>query len=264
MTRDIIQFVFQTANVAKTIIKLLISRLVNVNICCYLSIYLLMRMFKTPTLLLLLCLLATQYVREGAAQDINTTLNWVRIDCCQMLGVLTTYTVQSTGDKVDLGSCRSNECLELQIVQLFVNHTRSMLDPSSSFGSSNIESVRTSATHIEIMSSVLLQDTRKMLVLALLGRASLPENLREEHASLEYNHALDILSVRDSFCSTDKTIYSTIVIASISLLVFFIACQIVQSENHKQSETQYVNFTDAIVANKTQANMRFLRMNVNR
>jgi len=160
-----------------------------------------MRMFKTPTMLLLLCLLATQYVREGAAQDINTTLNWVRIDCCQMLGVLTTYTVQSTGDKVDLGSCRSNECLELQVVQLFVNHTRSMLDSSSSFGSSNIESVRTSATHIEIMSSVLLQDTRKMLVLALLGRASLPENLREEHISLEYNDDLDILSRRDSFCS---------------------------------------------------------------
>ena len=43
--------------------------------------------------------------------------------------------------------------------------------------------------------------------------------------SLEYDDALDTLSVRDSFCATDKTIYSTIVVASISLIVFYIATQ---------------------------------------
>jgi hypothetical protein len=218
---------------------------------------------RMSVMLLLLCILGTHYVKEGTAQDINTTRNFVSIDCCQMLYALTTYTVQSTGDKVDLALCLNHECLTLQVVQLFINHTRSMLDPSSSFGSSNTESVRTSGTHIEIMSSALLQDTRTMLVLALLGRASLPENLREEHISLEYNHALDKLTRRDAFCSTDKTIYSTIVIASISLLVFFIASQIVQAESHKQPETQCFNFTDAVVSNKTQAKMRFLRMNVN-
>ncbi len=34
-----------------------------------------------------------------------------------------------------------------------------------------------------------------VLALALLGRASLPDNLREEHMSLEYDDALDTLSV---------------------------------------------------------------------
>jgi hypothetical protein len=120
--------------------------------------------------------------------------------------------------------------------------------------------------HIEIMSSVLLQDTQKMLVLALLGRDSLPENLREEHTSIEYNAALDVLSMRDSSCSTDKTIYSTIVVASISLLIFFFACQVVETETRKQAGTQSVHFVDSIVSNKTDGrpgNMRFLRMHVN-
>ena len=70
---------------------------------------------------LLICLVATYYIREGAAQDINTT--FVSIDCCEILHVLTTYTVQSTGDKVDLRLCVNHECLTLQVVQLFINPT---------------------------------------------------------------------------------------------------------------------------------------------
>lgn len=221
-------------------------------------------------MLLVLCLLAarcvTNEVTSEASQETNITQEYVHIDCCQMLCVLKSYTVQSTGDKCDLQSlqsCLGHECLTLQVVQLFINHTRSMLDSSSSFGSSNTESVRVTGTHIEIKSSVLLHDTRKMLVLALLGRASLPSALLEEHMSIEYNDALDVLSLRNSHCSTDKTIYSTIVIASISLLVFFIATQVVESETRKQTETRSAPFADAIVSTKTQANMRLLRMHVN-
>jgi hypothetical protein len=205
--------------------------------------------------LLFLCLLAAHYVRYGVAQETNVTQDLVSIDCCEMLAVLTTYTVQSTRDKVGKNSCDSHKCLSLQVVQLFINHTRSMLDLSSS--------VQTSSTHIQIMQHVLSQHTERMLVLALLGRESLPDNLREEHMSLEYNAALDVLSVRDSLCSTDKTIYSTIVVASILLLVFFIACQVVETEKRKQAGTQRVHFTDAIVSTKKAVNMGFLRMNVN-
>ena len=214
-------------------------------------------------MLLFLCLLALHYV--GAPQETNVTQDFVQIDCCKMLDALFDYTVQSTGDKVNLGSCNSTHCLTLQVVQLFINHTRSILDSSSSVSPSSVR-VSESATHIEIMSSVLLQDTQKMLVLALLGRDSLPENLREEHTSLEYNAALDVLSMRDSSCSTDKTIYSTIVVASISLLIFFFACQVVETETRNQAGTQSVHFVDSIVSNKTDGragNMRFLRMHVN-
>ena len=203
---------------------------------------------RMTVMLLVLCLLTarcvTSEVANEASQETNTTQEYVHIDCCQMLCVLKSYTVQSTGDKCDLQSlqsCLSHECLTLQVVQLFINHTRSMLDSSSSLGSSK----------------------RKMLVLALLGRAALPSALLEEHMSIEYNDALDVLSQRDSHCSTDKTIYSTIVIASISLLVFFIATQVVESETRKQTETRSAPCADAIVSTKTQANMRLLRMHVN-
>jgi hypothetical protein len=129
-----------------------------------------------------------------------------------------------------------------------------------------MESVRTTETHIEIMHSVVLKlkqkHAQKALVLTLLGRASLPDNLREEHMSLEYRFALDTLSVRDSFCATDKTIYITIVVASISLQVFFIATQVVEAEKRKNQETKNLQHIDAVATDKTNANMSFLRMRV--
>ena len=41
------------------------------------------------------------------------------------------------------------------------------------------------------------------------------------------NNTLDKVSVRDSTCSVNKTLYSTIVLASIALIVFCIAMQVI-------------------------------------
>jgi hypothetical protein len=230
---------------------------------------------RNLTLVYCFCLLASLHVKYVSAHVSNSTENItsnpeliVRMDCCEMLYEITSYTVQSTGDKVERSRCLGQECLTLQVVQLFINHTRSILDSASTFG--NTDSVRVTDTHIEITQHVLLKNTQTMLVLALLGRASLPENLRQEHMSLKYDAALDVLSVRDSSCSTDKTIYSTIVLASISLLVFFIACQVVESEKRKQAGTQSlnfvkpgVNFVNTASSTKTAENIKFFRMHVN-
>ena len=90
---------------------------------------------RMRVMLLVLCLLTarcvTSEVAGEASQETNTTQEYVHIDCCQMLCVLKSYTVQSTGDKCDsqsLQSCLSHECLTLQVVQLIINHTRSMLE----------------------------------------------------------------------------------------------------------------------------------------
>ncbi len=181
----------------------------------------------------------------------NETLTpYVQISCCEMLDTLTQYTVDSTGDRVH-ESCQNHECFKLQIVNLFVNHTRVMLGNS-------ISAISIDDNHIKIDKSSLLENSKTTLVLALLGRASLPEKLRESHTSLEYNKALNILSVKNSTCTTDKTIYSTIIIASISLLLFFIATNLVnsQQENH--------NIVDAAVSVDAAAirtgKMQFLRM----
>jgi len=118
--------------------------------------------------------------------------------------------------------------------------------------------------YIEIDSNALLMNSKTTLVLALLGRASLPEKLRETHVSLEYVEALDVLSVRDSTCTTDKTIYSTIIIASIALLLFFIATNLVDKEQQKeQVQTRVTGFKsgfDSQLTLQNTENLHFLRM----
>ena len=128
------------------------------------------------------------------------------------------------------------------------------------------DTINIDENYIEIENSSLLANTKTTLVLALLGRASLPEKLKETHISLEYNKALDVLSVKDSTCTTDKTIYSTIIIASIALLLFFIATNIVNNDqqNHEDHNKKF----DPVIksAFKSQVNLRntenmqFLRM----
>jgi len=182
----------------------------------------------------------------------NETLTpYVQMTCCAMLETLTLYTVDSTGDRVQKTNCQNHECFKLQIVELFLNHTKVMLGNS-------INSISIDDNNIKIDNSLLLENSKTTLVLALLGRASLPEKLKQSHISLEYNTALDTLSVKDSTCTTDKTIYSTIIIASIALLLFFIATNIVnsQKENHVDQEV----FVDAQAPAFRTTNMQFLRM----
>jgi hypothetical protein len=204
--------------------------------------------------------------QNAVAQDANTTQNLLStrdslmIECCTMYKVLTSFMVPSTGDHVNNDVCMSKKCLSLRLVQLFVNHSRSMLE------SQHIESVRTTETHIEIVPSVFLEKAQEVLVFAFLGRAVATEDgLRSEHMSLAYNSVTDALSIRDSSCAIDKTIYSTIVVASIALLVFFIATQVVETEKRKSLEAPSTVFTNtpiAVGADNSGAHKSFLRMRV--
>lgn len=211
-----------------------------------------------------LCILMMPCVHYATANFTNQTANaLIRIECCEMLETLTLYTVERSGDRVDKNRCHHDVCLQLQIIQLFVNHTQTMLHGS--------EAIRLTQSAIEISSLSLLEDTRKlqtMLVLALLGRASIPETMKKEYNTLEYNTQLDVLSVRNSTCTTDKTIYSTIIIASIALLLFFIANNIIhleqqQSEQQKEKNTNTVFKPSIKIDQDFTTSMRFLRMNIN-
>jgi hypothetical protein len=142
--------------------------------------------------------------------------------------------------------------MKLQIVQLFVNHTQKLLgNGETSFDQA----------YIKVSRNALLYNSPTILVLALLGQASIPEKLRDQSLSLEYNQASDVLFVKDSTCTTDKTIYSTIIIASIALLLFFIATTIIQSEQRMHSTQQNQAIAAPFKAKMQHvSNMHFLRM----
>ena len=84
-------------------------------------------------------------------------------------------------------------------------------------------------THILLRRSEFLRVAEHALLLAFLGHVV-------SKGEIEFDASNNLLSVHDSTCSTDKTIYSTIVVASISLLVFFIASQVIEKETTKAKD----------------------------
>lgn len=158
---------------------------------------------------------------------------FVTVSCCEIHELLSGYLVLPTGDKLHKNVClgTADPCLSLKLVKQFVERTRTMLDEAALDAPAALgQSMRTDDTHMQISESALAQVVSKMLVLAFLGRSVATEDGLRDGLSLAYDSTLDVLSVRDSACAVDKTIYSTIVVASISLLVFFIAIQVVESE----------------------------------
>jgi hypothetical protein len=167
-----------------------------------------------------------------AALDYNTqttatTETFWSINCCEIVNKLTLYAVEDSGDK----GC-AQPCLELQVIKLFLRHTQSMLSQPTGIDAFAVQT-NASTSNILINPESLQRHSATLLVLALLGTASLPDNKQRERVSLQYDKALDIYSVNNSHCSTDKTVYSTIILASITILIFFVACQVVEHENKK-------------------------------
>ena len=115
--------------------------------------------------------------------------------------------------------------MSLKLIDIFVNHSRVLLNSTSV--------VYKDDTHIIISRNVMLQKTASLVVLAFLGGSVPTEHgLLDEHLSLEYDSTLD--KIRDSACAVNKTTYSTIVLASIALVVFFIAMQVIEVDKRKE------------------------------
>jgi len=173
-----------------------------------------------------------KYIRSAQVNDTNLQNGekYIRIACCDVLELLSKYLLRSTGDLIQIDNCKEQErkCLSLKLIETFVNHSRVLMNSTAG--------IHRDDTHIVISKQTMLQNTAKIVVLAFLGGSVPTENgLIDAHLTLEYDNTLEKISVRDSTCAINKTIYSTIVLASIVLVVFFIAIQVIQMQKKKES-----------------------------
>jgi hypothetical protein len=130
-------------------------------------------------------------------------------------------------------------CHQLKLINSFITHTNSMLQ-SDTFP----EIVQSSDNLIQINTEILPTHYTDLLVLAFLGRSVYYDRTLRD-LSMEYEQGTDTLRIRESSCNTDKSIYSTIIGASIALLIFFIASQVViddtSEEVDQQTGTKYIS-----------------------
>lgn len=187
-----------------------------------------------------------QLQSQGPHANLGQTQEFYRIRCCDILNALNTYLIRSNGDTLPFSKCQEqeHECLSLKLIDIFFNHVRVLLNSSSG--------VSKDETHILISKDLISQKTATLFVLAFLGGSVPSEHeLLDEHLSLEYDSTLERMSLRDSACAVNKTVYSTIVLASIALVVFFIAMQVIEVEKEKSTSGLH-NSATTVMPGRTQ------------
>lgn len=177
------------------------------------------RLFMMSYVLLWACLSCV------AAQNDATTLQTSQSHCCDVLTELHKFVRER-----DENDCSTDaNCNSLPIMLEFVKQTNSLLESNS---------VQVNGSHLMFSIPTENEHLYKLLVYSFLGRI-----LHEEQSkSADYNTNKWMMfdsntrtfQFQQSMCDFNKTIYTTLVLASISLLMFFIGVQVVTATKSPQ------------------------------
>lgn len=168
---------------------------------------------RAPTRGALACLLAAAALAPAGAQSTQLTM-----DCCHVLNELYTYLAV-----VDSGrySCSppDTHCPSVKLVQLFMNHTRATVNGAT--------------VHAEggnLIFSVPTDGLGKLFVFGFFGRCASRADSSEMELWLSYDTKHNKIVFENSSCDFNKNVYTVLVLASVVLLMFFVAVQVVKNE----------------------------------
>jgi hypothetical protein len=188
------------------------------------------------TLPLLLCLACCVLPSDasGPAQAVATRGIVLEVECCDVLQAIHTFLVDKPTDRISLDACRRSArgCLSYNLIKTFVKHTRSMLDPQQKLPDSG---VATSDNSLVFSLSNETLDVVSMTVFAFMGRSiATDSSMSEATRWVSYDIHRDEFYLEDSACEINRDVYTTLLLASIVILVFFIAVQVQRDDTEKQ------------------------------
>ncbi len=148
----------------------------------------------------------------------------VAIDCCTL--VRTLYRYMSVDDKYIPCTQGDEHCTSLRLIRLFMQHSSTTLDtrhPALVRGSDIIFHMPTDV------------NLAPLLVFAFFGRSVSPADESDVDMWLSYDTKLNKIRFEDSTCELNRNVYTTLVLASLVLLMFFIAVQMAQETQEQQA-----------------------------
>jgi len=161
------------------------------------------------------------------------------VSCCAVFEVLNEFTVERTGSSLAAATCRSNEreCMNLKLIVKFVEQSRTIM------GTPNVvTSGEDNLIHFRLESGANEAHILDLLAWAFVGRiVALPtttSDMNQQSVILQYDVQTDELTIQRDSCQIDKTLYNTMVLGSVTLLIFFISAMVVEKKrNEKQPAT---------------------------
>lgn len=157
---------------------------------------------------------------------------WVT-DCCDIWAALQQFTVEKTGSQIALAHCKQQvRCSDLKLVEVFVQQSRVLLSPTA------VQYV--DAHRIQVnLTDTKPQQLLNLLALAFVGRQiSVSDIDVGSQVQLVYDIQTDRFSVNRPACQYSKGIYNSMVLASVVLLIFFIAMQIIEQAKTREQQQQ--------------------------
>lgn len=178
-------------------------------------------------LLMMMILLATLATPAAA-------LTW-NVSCCTVFEAMTAFTVERTGAYLRADMCRASEdkCMDLKLIREFVEQSRAVL------GRHTVDVLAES----NLISLTLHSDSDAasmvgLLAWAFIGRVVTGADGRKTASTqkvlLEYDIHRNKLVVQRDSCEINKSLYSAMVLASVTLLVFFISMMVVERVRQKR------------------------------
>jgi hypothetical protein len=187
-----------------------------------------MRTLLTLTTLLACCVLPSCAL-SGPAPDAIV----VEVECCYLLQAMHRFLVDKPSDRVSLDSCRRNGrgCLSYNMIKTFVRHTRSMLDPQQKLAGGGVTTTDNSL--VFSLSNETL-DVVSMTIFAFMGRSVATDSSMSDVTKwVSYDIRRDEFFLQDSACEINRDVYTTLLLASIVILVFFIGVQVRRDDAEK-------------------------------
>jgi hypothetical protein len=154
----------------------------------------------------------------GAVQAASTHNSSVEVlvDCCTV--VKTLYKYMAVDDQYLPCTTGDVQCPSLRLVQLFMQHTSTTLNP-----------LRPALVRGSDIVFFMPTDSglTPLLVFAFFGRSVSPADEEDMDMWLSYDTKLNKIRFEDSTCDFDRNVYTTLVLSTLALLMFFIAVSLV-------------------------------------
>ena len=182
------------------------------------------------TLGILLCATALMSLVQG---NTASATSW-NVSCCAVFESMTKFTVERTGSYLQADTCRASEtkCMDLKLIHEFIEQSRVIM------GRHNVEAFAgSSVIRFTLQSDMDTASVVGLLAWAFLGRiVSSREQSNKQTVLLQYDiHQNRLLIQRDS-CEINKGLYSAMILASVTLLIFFISMMVSDSVRHKMEK----------------------------
>ena len=173
---------------------------------------------------LLLCL--CMCVVHSDAQHNSTHGFSIVVECCDVLEHIHRLVVDKPTDRITSKTCRQDTkaCLDYNLIKSFVKQTRLMLDPHNKLSEGGVTSTE-SALVFELQKEALA--VTSVSIFAFMGRSLATDGSSSENTKwITYDVHKDKFFLQDTACEINRDVYTALLLASITLLVFFIGVQV--------------------------------------